>query len=342
VRTRLAAWFAAGFLLLGLTLAFPAIVAAADPGDVGFDGPVAGTPSPGAAPSGSKPQSKLWFNDGSWWGDLWDTATGDFYIWRLDRTTHTWIRTATRLDDRTGTRGDILWDGTKLYVASHNFSETDGAGTANLYRYSYNTGTDTYSLDAGFPAVINSVRSETLVIAKDSTGQLWATWEQGTQIFVNRTLGSDNVWGTPFVMPASLNVKVDDISSIIAFGGDKVGVYWSNQAQAKDYFAIHSDSQPDTTWAAPEVVLSSSGIADDHMNLKTDSSGKVYAVVKTSLTGANPLIKFVMRATNGTWTNYNVGTGTDSHTRPILIVDEAHSLFRVYMTLGQSGGPIVE
>ena len=66
-------------------------------------------------------------------------------------------------------------------------------------------------------------------------------------------------------------------------------------------------------------------------------------MVKTSLSGASPLIKFLVRATNGTWTNYNVATGNDFHTRPILILDEAHSLFRIYMTLGQSGGPpIVE
>ena len=38
---------------------------------------------------------------------------------------------------------------------------------------------------------INSARSETLVIDKDSTGKLWATWEQGGQVWVNRTTGSD-------------------------------------------------------------------------------------------------------------------------------------------------------
>ena len=322
-----------------LALAFPAITAAANPGDVGFDGPASDV---GGAPSGSKPESKLWFNDGSWWGSLRDASTADFYIWRLDRTTHAWIRTGTALDNRNGTRADVLWDGTKLFVASHQFSESDGAGTSRLYRYSYNTGTDTYTLDGGFPATINSVKSETLTIAKDSTGQLWATWEQGLQIWVNRTLGSDAVWGTPFVLPAALNVNKDDISTIIAFGGDKIGVMWSNQAQARDYFAVHSDSQADTVWATPEVALSGSGIADDHLNLKTDPSGKVYAVVKTSLSGSNPLIKFLVRATAGAWTNYNVGTGSDSHTRPILVVDEAHSLFRIYMTRGQSGGPIVE
>ena len=331
-----AAWFA-----LAVLLAAPAAVSA-DPGDLGFEGPD-GTGA-GAAPSGSKPEAKLWFNDGIWWASMWDQPTADFYIWKLDRGSETWVRTGTRLDDRGATRADVLWDGTKLYVASHNFSESDGSGTARLYRYSYAAGSDTYTLDAGFPATINTVRSETLVIDKDSTGKLWATWEQGGQIFINRTTGSDTTWGSPFVLPGATGVNGDDISTLIAFGGDKVGVMWSNQNASPDamLFAVHVDGQSDTTWSAPEVALSGTNLADDHINLKTDASGKVYAVTKTSLTGSSPLIKFLSRATTGTWTNSNVATGSENHTRPILVLDLEHSLFRVYMTHGQSGGPIVE
>jgi hypothetical protein len=328
-------------LALALLIAVPA-AASADPGDLGFEGPD-GTGA-GAAPSGSKPEAKLWFNDGIWWASLWDRPTGDFYIWRLDRATETWIRTGTRLDDRSATRADVLWDGTKLYVASHNFSESDGSGSARLYRFSYSSGTKSYTLDAGFPATINSVRSETLVIDKDSTGTLWATWEQGGQVYLSHTTTDDATWRSPFVLPGAAGVNGDDISSLIAFGGNKIGVMWSDQFGSPDamFFAVHVDGQPDTTWSAPEVALGGDNLADDHINLKTDSSGAVYAVTKTSLVGSSPLIKFLARSPAGSWTNYDVATGNDNHTRPILVVDEEHSLFRVYMTHGQSGGPIVE
>ena len=290
-------------------------------------------------PSGSKPQAKLWFNDGIWWASMWDVGTSDFYIWKLDRSTETWSRTSTRLDDRSSTRADVLWDGTKLYVASHTFSEGDGSGLSRLYRYSYDGATDAYTLDSGFPATINSVRSETLVIDKDSTGKLWATWEQGHQIWVNRTTTSDAAWGTPFVLPAAGSVDGDDVSSLIAFGGNKIGLFWSDQDSSADRFAIHTDGQPDTTWSAAETALSGSGTADDHLNLKTDASGRVFAVVKTS---TDPQITFLVRATNGSWTNHPVGTRTQDHTRPILIVDEANDRFRIYMTRGGAGGSIVE
>lgn len=325
---------------LGLLLAVPA-VASADPGDIGFQGHA----GPGGAPSGSKPESKLWFNDGQWWASMYDATTLDAYIWKLDQSTDTWTRTTTRIDDRSNTRADVLWDGTKLYVASHNFSETDGTGTARLLRFSYNTSTDTYSLDAGFPATINSVRSETLVIAKDSTGQLWATWEAGGSIWVNRTIGSDTAWGTPFTMPGAAAVNIDDISSIVAFGGNKVGVLWSNQNASPDadYFAVHNDADGDTTWSL-ETAYTGTNVADDHINLKTDSTGRVYAAVKTSLseTSANPLIVLLARGAGGGWTSHTVSVGSFHQTRPIVTVDEAAGLLRVYATSAGNGGTINE
>ena len=323
---------------LGLALAVPAL-ASADPGDIGFEGPA----GPGGAPTGSKPESKLWFNDGRWWASMWDIPTADFYIWVLDQSTDTWSRTNTRLDDRSSTRADILWDGTKLYVASHNFNENDGTGVSRLYRYSYNTSTDTYSLDSGFPATINSVRSETLVIAKDSTGQLWATWEAGGSIWLNRTTGSDTAWGTPFVLPAAESVNTDDISSIIAFGGNKVGVFWSDQSASPDadFFAVHDDADGDTTWTI-ETAYTGTNLADDHINLKTDSAGRVYSLVKTSLTGANPLIVLLVRGAGGGWTSHTVSLGTLDETRGILAIDEVSGLLHVFVTSAGNGGTINE
>ena len=329
--------WAIALLALGLLLATPAI-ASADPGDIGYRGPL----GVGGAPSGSKPESKLWFNDGRWWASMWDTSTSDFYIYQLNSATETWSRTGTRLDDRSSTRADVLWDGSKLYVASHNFSESDGSGTARLYRYSYNSGSKTYSLDGGFPATINSVKSETLVLAKDSTGQLWATWEAGGTIWVNRTTSSDTSWGTPFALPGAASVDVDDISSIIAFGGNKVGILWSDQSSPNaDYFAVHRDVDGDTTWSI-ETAYAGTGYADDHINLKTDASGTVYAVVKTSLTGSNPLLVLLVRTPSGNWSNHTISIGSTDHTRPILQIDEANALLRVYYASGGSGGTINE
>jgi PKD repeat protein len=356
---RLGRAFGASLLLLVMVGA--GVAAAADIGHEDFA-------ASGDTITGSKPESKLWYNDGTWWASMWSTSAADFYIYRLATGTETWIRTATALDNRSGTRADTLWDGTHLYVASQHVEEDGGeTGTGSsyetrLYRYSYNTTSNTYSLDGGFPASMRTgVQSETLVIAKDSTGTLWATWTLAiggvNSVYTNHTLGgNDATWSAPSVMPATGAVVAnDDISSIIAFtvgGQRRVGVFWSNQLEAKDYFAWQPDGGPDNDWTAETALAASGGNplpADDHMNLKTDSSGKVYAVVKTSNTeSSQPRIQLLDRSTGGAWSAHTVGRVTDSNTRAILELDASAAELHVFMTGrhggadGQEGGDIYE
>ena len=149
-----------GVLCLALLLALAALafapVAGAAPGDIGFEGP--SSMGAGSAPTGSKPESKLWWNDGFWWASMWHAGSADFHILKLDQATQAWTDTGVALDDRPGTRADVLWDAAagKLYVASHVFSESPASGhPARLYRFSYNAATDTYTRDGGFPVSIN-------------------------------------------------------------------------------------------------------------------------------------------------------------------------------------------
>jgi trimeric autotransporter adhesin len=326
-----------------------ATAARAAPGDIGFEGP--STVGSQSSPTGEKPQSKLWWNDGFWWASMWSQSAGDYHIFRLNTANQSWIDTGTVLDDRANTRADTLWDaGTnKLYVASHIFSSGSSSGSpARLYRYSYDANADRYSLDGGFPVQIGNYKTEALTIAKDSTGQLWATWKQGTTFVVNASVCTpgcnDAAWGTPFT-PTVAGTKTtfasDDISAVIAFAG-QIGVLWTNQTNGTDYFAVHADSSPDTTWSG-ETALSGTGLADDHVNLKTDSGGRVYAVVKTSREGStDPLVVLLVRSTSGSWTSTTVGQKRDHHTRPIVALDEESQRIHVFATSPESGGSIYE
>src|SRR5687767_15065337 len=62
------------------------------------------------APSGEKPQSKLWFADNRWWGSLFNISTGKYHIHWLNSATQKWIDTGTVLDDRPSAKADCLWD----------------------------------------------------------------------------------------------------------------------------------------------------------------------------------------------------------------------------------------
>ena len=311
----------------------------------------------GGSPSGTKPESKLWFNNG-WWATMFDPAAGEHRIYRLDPGTGAWSDTGVAIDPRDSSRADTLWEPTsgKLYVASHVYTTSGTRSTSGnsgrLYRYSYNAASNSYSLDPGFPVTVNSAKTETLVIDRDSTGALWATWTQDSRVYVNHTLGgNDSVWGTPYILPvAGTSLTSDDISSLIHFGGDTIGVMWSNQTDHKVYFAVHQDGDGDSagSWSSSAVPTGAS--SDDHINLKADSAGRVYAAVKTSEgTSARPLILLLVRSTGGSWTSTTYGTVSNSHTRPIVLLDEQHGVIHMFATCpqppktsGQSGGDICE
>lgn len=58
----------------------------------------------GRTPTESKPESKLWWNDGFWWGSLWNPTANQYHIYRLNWATQTWADTGTAIDDRRDSR----------------------------------------------------------------------------------------------------------------------------------------------------------------------------------------------------------------------------------------------
>src|SRR4051794_13240465 len=345
-------------VLGGLTVVpLSAPTATAADGDVGIlDQSFTGVTNP---PTSDKPQSKLWFNDGLWWATMFDPASLTWHIFRLDRATEKWEDTGTQVDNRPQTLSDALWDGQKLYIASQWVTISSTAAPkasvvnrpARLYRYSYLPASKTYVLDTGFPATINNNSSETLTLDKDSTGRLWATWTQvsgssttgfTSAVYVNSTVGSDNVWGTPMVLPvAGANPDVDDISAVVAFGSNRIGVMWSNQLDGTVYWAVHPDGAPTTTWTG-SVAVRGNKLSDDHINIKTiqaDQAGRVFAAVKTSLdevagaASTSPQINLLtFKPGTGSWTSTTFGTLADCHTRPIVMLDEENSQVHMFAT----------
>jgi len=280
-------------------------------------------------------QSKVWWNDGAWWGVVWDDRTADFHIFRLDLARRAWIDTGVAVDDRERTRSDALWDGARLYVVSHKYSRRQGADSpSRLYRFRYLAAERLYVLDAGFPTTVNRFRPEALVLDKDSTGQLWATWTQSGRVYVNRTRCTpgcdDRLWGEPFALPvAGARVAPDDVSSLVAFDG-KVGVMWSNQREGHFHFAVHDDGDPDARWTATRRIRGFS--ADDHISLKADRRGRVVAAVKTSArSSSRPLIVVLVRdPASGGWHRSAFGLRSDGHTRPVVTLDGARDSIHVF------------
>ncbi len=334
--------------------------AVAATGDIGYaDQTYSGVSNP---PTADKPQSKLWFNDGLWWANMWTTS--GWHIFQLNRSTNGWVDTGTAVDSRGTSSSDALWDGSKLYIGTHYVTASDDttirpsqSQPARLYRYSYSSTTKKYTLDTGFPSAISNNSSESLTIDKDSTGRVWATWTKvsgsssagyTSAVYVNSSADGTS-WATPMVVPASgtnTSVAPDDISGVVAFGKSsadkgKIGVLWSNHKDDSVYWATHRDTDPLGTWKG-SVAFRGTKQADDHLNLKTidaDAQGRVVAAVKTSLDelstskSTDPQIRvLVFKPGTASWTATTFGTLADCHTRPLVMLDSTNSEVHVFAT----------
>ncbi len=304
--------------------------------DIGFEGPSYA----GALgwPTGEKTQSKLWWNDGLWWGCLWSSNSQAFMIHGLEPVTQTWVETGAAVDGRPNSRADCLWNGTKLYVASHRF--TTGSGIPGqplqVYRYSYNPVAKVYSLDTGFPVLIGNYSTEALVIDQDSTGALWVVWKQDFRIWYAHTLGDDRVWTSPAIHPRStVDLDSDDLGTLARFGGNKIGVMWSDDLGNAYRFSAHVDGDPGTVWSAPELALSEP-VVDDHIHLRGAADGRVFAAIKTT----TDEVRLLVRSVGGSWTSHLVADAIANWTRVICLLDEEHQEVHLYGTSPILGGTI--
>jgi hypothetical protein len=300
-----------------------------------------------SSPSGDKSESKLWWNDGLWWASLWNPEANAYRIYQLNWGPQTWLDSGVQVDDRPESKADVLWDESKekLYIVSHIYhpnasSVKEDVNKGRLYRFSYDKSKQDYELDPGFPTLVNNDKTETLVLAKDSTGRLWVTYvsrdpavdPNDYMVYANVSGDDGLTWGTPYPVPVSgIHVFEDDISSIVAFrdnGGSKIGIMWSNQLSMSLNFATHVDSvaDPQAGWNLKSVGIGAYSI-DDHINLKSlnsNSSGQVFGVLKTGATQpTDPLIILVARDMDGSFSLHAYSTKADDDTRPVMLIDEA-------------------
>jgi hypothetical protein len=297
-------------------------------------------------PSENKPQSKLWYTDGSWWALMVSPGSNAVHIFQL-MTDHTWRDTGTTVDTRLNSTGDALWTAadSKLTVVSR-----DSTAGPRIARFSYNSTSNSYAMDPGFPISISTGGgSESATIDRDSTGRLWITYTRLSKLWVAHSDPSGLAW-TAGYNPAvpDVAIKSDDISSVIAFNG-RIGVMWSDQASHAFRFAIHRDGDPDQAWTV-ENALAGTNLADDHINLKqvaNDAQGRIFAAIKTSQDAAGPtatLVGVLVRTPRsdgtGDWSLVPAGTVADDHTRPIIMIDQTNQELYFFATAPVTGGDI--
>jgi Planctomycete extracellular len=287
--------------------------------------------------TGEKPQSKIWEHAGQWWTVM--PSSSGTWVFRLDGTSWTptqQISTINSVHADVKSVGDLahvlLFDGTSSQLATLQYD----AGPDNRF--------EPWSLRPQLVNVPLSSGVETATIDIDSTGRMWVASDVTDTIEVRYSDGLYDTWSAPITVASG--IKSDDISTITAMPGNKIGVLWSNQNTKRFGFRVHQDGAAADAWSADELPASQSalnkgaGFADDHLNVAVTSDGTLYAAVKTSYDSSGyPKIGLLVRRPNGVWDNFYEVDG--SGTRPIVVLNEAAGRLLVAYTTSENGGDIV-
>ncbi len=295
------------------------------------------------SPTASKSQSKLWYAHGAWWGMLHEPDSDELHIYQLDPSRSGWVDTGTLVDERPSARADALSVDDKLYVATAGTRDR-ATDAVRVTRFTFRDGV--YRLDPDFPIRLSETGMESVVLARDGTDRLWIAFTLGRRVWVRASEGDDHHWGPAFTPSVEgTAVSDDDIASVVSFG-DSTGLMWSNQNEDRVLFSVHRDGDPIDAWSPVEVVSRGEKQPDDHVNIKADADGRVYAALKTSLDqlpNPNPLspqIILAVRDREGVWRENVVARIKDRHTRPIVLIDEQRREVYVIASAPFGGGSI--
>ena len=302
----------------------------------------AGTPSP----LGDTGQSRLWFQDGTWWGVFLTAATGDQRIYRLDAASNAWSDTGVIVDDRDFARMDVISDDGGVVIASAGPQPYDGHAL-RIIRFSYDPSARTYRGDPNASVVITDEGVEDVTIARTDDGRLWVSYREGGRMAVDHSLDSDLAWRGPFV-PVVAEGEIERVA--IAALGDRVAVVWTTPHDDMVSMAWHDTGGPEDIWAAsPGARLAGLSLGEDELSVATDPSAgseHLFVAVKTSAELAphrsqlDPQVVLVEFDIGQAPTSYLFGRVDDQHSDPIILIDRDARELYVVAAAPKAGGAL--
>lgn len=287
-------------------------------------------------PTKDKPQSKIWFAQGTWWA--WMPVRGGSSIWR--RTGTGWQR-QTALDavlaglpgqadvwaDESSARA-VLVEPERLTVVGLRWDREAG-------RYRMDGRPTDFRMPPRSP---KEKGIETATITRDTQGRWWIAYDWREDMWVRSWSGKDgDDWSAPLAVNRT-KAEEDDICSVVALP-DRVGVIWSDQRADAVYFRWHMDAAPPESWGPTETVDHGGLTADDHVHTAVAPDGTLYVATKNSVdTVGRPQLVLRTRDPLGKWTNtgYAVRTEIYQPSRPIVLLADSparlfllHSMYRM-------------
>jgi hypothetical protein len=299
---------------------------------------IAGPPFPATEtdPTRSSAQAKAWFHDGRWWAVLWALDTGESRIHALDPGSGAWIDTGQVVDERPGSRVDVLADGDRIVVASAGTNPESARDAALIVAFDYDAEAESYRLAPDFPVPLTTHGLESVVLARDGTGRLWSAYVHQGRLLVDRTDGDDHRWLGPISPGGDGAARHATIVGL----SDRVVVLSTGTAADVLEVWVHLDGDADEQWLAVrhEVRGLRAAPAPVVARAARDGVGEaVFAVTSTTLdrTDVNPLAPLVLLfrvSPEGDLRSFVFGRVADHHREPVLAIDEAADRVYVFAT----------
>ena len=284
---------------------------------------------------GYKPQSKVWKYNGFWWTAIPIKNDGT-YLYRLDG--NSWTKLI-KLTDHTDVHADAKAVGDITHIlfvrsSSSDFVSIQYVPSSNNYQFWSGRNPNLVSINLGSGV-------ETATIDIDSNGKIWLAADNAPSIDVRWSVSPYSSWSSAITINSGHNIDSDDICSVTAFDGNKIGVLWSNQKDKKFQFKYHLDNNNNTTWSNLEIASGSASgsVADDHINFAVGTDGTLYAAIKTSYDKSSEITIGLLVRKNSNWNLYGVTNG--GGTRPIALLDESNHKIYVIYARSESDGNIV-
>lgn len=254
-------------------------------------------PHSGLEPTGDKPQSKLWYSQGSWWA-LLPSNVGQT-LW--ERTDAGWQDHPEVAKMLKGVRGRCdVWPETDQVTAVSVDQRRDEPGI-KVFRLT--SGPDWYGeLLATLSLPEGKEGTMTATIARDGGGQWWVAADVGGSICVWNSKDAIT-WSEPNIIGDNVQEK-EDLCLVTPLPGG-VGVIWTDQVNDRVVIREHADGAPRDEWKPETIIEEGGGAADNHLKAALGADGTLWVATKNSLDKVGePQLTLRVRSPEGKWSNY--------------------------------------
>jgi len=297
----------------------------------------------------NKPRHPVWFYDDLWWAiffvpDAAAEGNGEWHIFKKNAgwTDETSAGRSGTPDGRDTSRPDVVLYNSKLWVYSVHGTQ------ARVYRFSYVTSPQGWSLDTGYPknapGANDPAGQYTNTFTVDSNEWLWVFWippgdgDRTIQYAYSSDGGTNWTSGNLSTLWSDVpTVGENDKLYALKFndGTASLGLLASDELNDSMVFGHRHDSDAiNAAWQAMETVESDAGYVDDHLDALADGTN-IWCCNKTGLdTVGQPTIVLYKRSSTGVWSRFvvwNERTGR-GFTRPRIAIDDTHDEIYVFAT----------